>query len=630
MQITYTLGTSITSQGAAFTAQYQTAVNAAIQFLEHAFTNNVTLNLDFEWSSLGAGVGANNSGPAYSFSYSQVLNALKASAHSADDNAGYGTLPLSDPVGSGSDFAVTQGEAKVLGLNFGTGSTFDATVRLNSDFGTTGWTFDPNNRAVSGKLDAIGALEHEITEFAMGRIGALGTYIFSGSFWTPLDLFRTNASGRVYTPGPGSFSIDGVHLLQTYNDPTHGGDAVDWLGSIQGDSFGTLYSGVADVVTPVDMREMDLLGWTRAPATFDDFTGDAVSAILYRNASTGDVGYRAMNGGVGTWHDIGGSVSYNVVGTGDFDGNYAADILYQNASGDTAYYANTLDGTPGTWVDLGIISTAYKVVAVGDLNGDGVSDIVFQATSGPTTGDVGYSIITNGHLGTWHDLGTTTYTVVGVGDFLGNGVIGILFQNQAGNGDVGYSVSGVWHDIGPTSYTVVGVGDFTGSGASGVLYQNGTSGDVGYFEQGAWHDIGIPAAGYKVVSVGDYNGGLTTDILYENQTTGDTGYLALPVGGGPGTWVDLGTTSSVYSILNFGGDDGAPTGAGLFGRGLSWFADPGQASPTLGYTSVSPGGPNLTAVSSAEPFGSMADPVLPSSAIALVPVNDFPKHGFPV
>jgi hypothetical protein len=38
-------------------------------------------------------------------------------------------------------------------------------------------------------------------------------------------------------------------------------------------------------------------------------------------------------------------------------------------------------GGQGTWVDLGISSTAYTVIGVGDFTANGVSDILFQDSS---------------------------------------------------------------------------------------------------------------------------------------------------------------------------------------------------------------------------------------------------------
>ncbi len=86
--------------------------------------------------------------------------------------------------------------------------------------------------------------------------------------YTPLDLFRySSPGGRDLTPGAGSFSIDGTDLLGQFNNPNDGGDAGDWAASVTADSFdSTSVAGVASGVSAMDLREMDVLGFTPATA----------------------------------------------------------------------------------------------------------------------------------------------------------------------------------------------------------------------------------------------------------------------------------------------------------------------------------------------------------------------------
>ncbi len=273
MPITFnvTLDPSVNSAPTGF----MTAVNYALAYYQHAFTNSVTVNITFVWSPLSAGTAAQNNFFVDLFSYTQIRNALIASAKSPDDLTAYTTLPVNNPTGHGNsvaEYELSLPQERALGLGTSTGNP-DITVTLNSNLS---WTFDPNNRAVAGKNDAIGALEHEISEGMLGRFGDLG----SGGKYSILDLFRYTSSGvRDLTPGPGYFSIDGTHLLTQFNNPTNGGDAGDWLPSIQGDSYGSSYTGMISAVTPVDLRVDDIIGWNRAPATANDFNGDATSRL---------------------------------------------------------------------------------------------------------------------------------------------------------------------------------------------------------------------------------------------------------------------------------------------------------------------------------------------------------------
>jgi hypothetical protein len=573
-----------TVTGASNAAQIETAIVAATAFYEHAFRNTgVALNLDFMFGTLPANVLASNNGSAFEYSYSAVAAALKLSSHSADDGTAYATLPVSDPTtGTGTDFGVTRGEAEALGLSVGP-ATFDSTTTLGS-IGFT-FTYDPNARAVVGQYDAIGTLEHEISEFALGRIGAMGTYIFGGGgLWTPDDLFRYSAAGTPQlAPAsgvPGYFSIDGTHLLQEYNNPILGGDAVDWLPSIQGDSYGDGYTDQVGAVSATDLRVLDVLGWTRTPATVADFNGDAVSDILFYNTTTGDLGYFEMQGSNTGYHSIGGSsTAFTVAGIGDFNGDYTDDILMRNTttgalgffsmsnggtgSGSGPTQGNTAAGTLSGWHDLGGSSTAYAVVGVADFYGNGTDDILFRNNA---NGALGFFSVSAGVNTGWHDLGgsSTAYVVAGVADFYGNGTDDILFRNNTTGAMGFFSVSNGantgWHDMGGSSaaYAVVGVGDFyaTGNtnahGTDDILFRNNTTGAMGFFAVSngvvtGWHDLGGSSTAYSVVAVGDYYGNGSDDILFRNATNGDVGYFSISNGVNTG-WHDVGVSSTAFEV----------------------------------------------------------------------------------
>ena len=191
--------------------------------------------------------------------YASVHSALLGDAGSSSYQAqADSTLGSTDPT-NGGNFFVTTAEAKALGLMTGTG--LDGAVGLSSAY-----SFDynaPTTPVAAGQYDAIGALEHEISE-VMGRFGSVGTELGS-HVYTPLDLFRYTSSGvRDLTVGPTSpyFSINnGATNLGTYNNPATGGDASDWVRTLAGDSYGSGYSGRTGVVSPTDLVEDSVLGY---------------------------------------------------------------------------------------------------------------------------------------------------------------------------------------------------------------------------------------------------------------------------------------------------------------------------------------------------------------------------------
>jgi Ca2+-binding RTX toxin-like protein len=144
----------------------------------------------------------------------------------------------------------------ILGL--GNSSTTDSIV-LNSDLS---WTYGQ---------DAIGAIEHEMSEGAMGRIGGLG---IQNNSWAPMDLFRYTITGQHdFTGGRDGlatyFSVDGRTILTQYqyhNSVSTSGrfdgfDFADWDHTV-GDAFGPGGPGQPGTVSATDLRVMDILGWT--------------------------------------------------------------------------------------------------------------------------------------------------------------------------------------------------------------------------------------------------------------------------------------------------------------------------------------------------------------------------------
>ena len=282
-------------------------------------------------------------------------------------------------------------------------------------------------------------------------------------------------------------------------------------------------------------------------APVNDFNGDGLSDVLWRDNSSGDTGYTDFHAG-DAWHGLGASsTAYNVVGTGDFNGDGFSDALWRdNSSGDTGY---TDFHGGNAWHGLGVSSTDYSVVGTGDFNGDGFSDLLFRSAA---SGDTGYSDQHNANA--WHGLGaaSTAYNVVGTGDFNGDGFADVLWRNNS-SGDTGYSDlhnGNAWHGLGAssTAYNVVGTGDFNGDGLSDVLWRNNSSGDTGYTDVdggNAWHGLGASSTAYSVVAVGDYSGDGFDDVLYRNAASGDTGYSDLHAN----AWHGLGAASTDYLVV---------------------------------------------------------------------------------
>jgi ELWxxDGT repeat protein len=290
----------------------------------------------------------------------------------------------------------------------------------------------------------------------------------------------------------------------------------------------------------------------------EDFTNSNTSDILFRNTTSGDTWFEAVNDGAfAGWNQIGGSnTSFSIAGTGDFYGTGTSDILFRNNSTGDTWFEAISNGAFAGWNQIGGSNASYSVAGLGDFSDYGTSDILFRNTS---TGDTWFEAMSNGALAGWNQVGgsDTRYSVVGVGDFFESGVDDILLRNNStGDTWIEQMTNGAfagWDQIGgsDTTYSVVGVGDFFGNGTDNILFRNNSIGDT-WFEvitNGAfagWNHIGGSDTTYSVVGIGDYFGNNTSDILLRNNA-GDTWVEQITNGAFAG-WNQIGGSSTSYTV----------------------------------------------------------------------------------
>ncbi|PDT64987.1 hypothetical protein CO683_35115 [Bradyrhizobium ottawaense] len=96
------------------------------------------------------------------------------------------------------------------------------------------------------------------------------------------------------------------------NGTNDGFDLADWDGVLADsnyyDPFGSGGPGVGGpgFLSSEDIQIMQALGWGVQSRTPKDFNGDGISDVLFRNNTTGDRSFDALNGsGGGTWHGLG-------------------------------------------------------------------------------------------------------------------------------------------------------------------------------------------------------------------------------------------------------------------------------------------------------------------------------------
>lgn len=504
---------------------FKTAVQAAVNFIDHLIANNITTTIIFSWGVINGSqvtsIGqSQNTG--FLYSYSDARSFLAGGVTSAADKQALSNVPQSDPT-NGGIFYLTDPQLLALGQQVSTGPGYVGLENINN------FTFDPNNRQQTGTYDAVGVLEHEITE-VLGRDCQLGmSTVNSQKEYTLLDLFHYSAANvHAYTLANSSendyFSVDGTHLLQKYNNPLNGGDGGDWDGALHGDSFGTSWEGTMGQVSPTDVLEMDLIGYKIALPRSTDFHNDGLSNLLIQNTS-GAVYVGEVSGNTVNYETLGGLGSeWTFSGTGDFLGDGLSDILLQNTNG-SVYVAEVGPNVSAAYTQVASLGHEWTIVGAGNLLGDGKYDMLILNTNGtvvvgeanPATSQMAYTSVAS--------LGKE-WTFVGVGDYLGEGHDQFLIQNTNGavvtgdfvNGAAQYtSLAGLGKE-----WTFVGTGDFLGDGHVGFLIQN-TNGAVVAGEVLSGHTVTFTTVGalgseWKFVGVGDYTGVGHAEFLIQNTS----------------------------------------------------------------------------------------------------------------
>jgi hypothetical protein len=270
------------------------------------FTDNVTVNVNINFSALGAGTLGETSSSTRSFGYDRVYNALNNDPTSADDRTAVNSLSkapafnilinrtANSPNGAGSatpyldnngdannkTINMTSGNAKALGL-LPNETSNDASISFNNIFN---WDFNRNDGISGGAFDFVGIAAHELGH-SLGFGSGVNILDSNGSgtlyndnqytYVSPLDLFRystdsKNANAIDWTADARDkyFSLDGgatnIAALATgdvFGDGRQNGHWKDNLGL--GIMDPTISSGELLQITENDKRALDAIGWNR-------------------------------------------------------------------------------------------------------------------------------------------------------------------------------------------------------------------------------------------------------------------------------------------------------------------------------------------------------------------------------
>jgi FG-GAP-like repeat len=276
-------------------------------------------------------------------------------------------------------------------------------------------------------------------------------------------------------------------------------------------------NGIASSGTPITV--------SASCAGTHDFNGDGRSDIVWRDAS-GNTAIWLMNGAtVLSSGGVGGvPATWSIVGQRDFDGDGKADLLWRDTSGNTSIWF--MNGTQvASSAGIGNIPTTWSVVATGDFNGDGKGDILWRDNSGNVAVWMmnGAAVTSSGALGNV----PTTWTVVGTGDFNADGKTDLLWRDNLGNTSIWFmNGSQVSFSAGvgniPTSWSVAGTGDFNGDGKADIVWRDNVGDTSIWLMNGAAvltaGALGNIPTNWSIVQTGDYNGDSMSDLLWRDSS----------------------------------------------------------------------------------------------------------------
>ncbi len=259
MQINFVYDPSVANAPAAFKPDLQIAANE----LDAIVHDNITITMEVGWGEVEGypltGIGpslAGGAGAGSTLTYAQVKAGLAKAGTSADDASLLASLPATDPT-NGGGFYVPYAQQKAMGLIPANTSEVDGVIGFNDSYT---FSYDPNNRAMLGMYDFIGTAEAEIGH-SLGRSAS--------EMQSPVgqdaiqDLFRYTAPGVLATnlQENSYFSLDkGVTNLAPFGTSLN--DPGNWDSSLVGDAFGFGFTNTKETISPVDVRELDALGFS--------------------------------------------------------------------------------------------------------------------------------------------------------------------------------------------------------------------------------------------------------------------------------------------------------------------------------------------------------------------------------
>ncbi|HET7125688.1 MAG TPA: VCBS repeat-containing protein [Lysobacter sp.] len=245
----------------------------------------------------------------------------------------------------------------------------------------------PNANANKAKNVTVGILRSDLT---YDQRHTTSVFAVADPWETPRKavlVVKDQTSGFEYGLYPSDYYLPTFnYVLGTYgygvNSAAHGDFNADGETDVfyrnpkDGKNFFWLSAGLADWGAVYKAAPTVGIAWQVVDT--GDFDGDGRSDILWRNATTGQNGiWRSGNSGTRLYVAKVSNLDWKVAAIGDFDGDRRSDILWRNAR--TGANVIWRSGNHLTAQSVAAVtSKAWKVVATGDFDGDGKWDLVWR------------------------------------------------------------------------------------------------------------------------------------------------------------------------------------------------------------------------------------------------------------
>jgi Ca2+-binding RTX toxin-like protein len=244
-------------------------------------------------------------------------------------------------VASEASLGVVSNDWKIAGLGDFSGDRKSDILWRNDNGLVFAWQMDGNSKVAEGSIRLVG------NDWKISGTGDFNGDSKSDILWRNINsgetyIYQMSGLTTVTTEGSVATVSNDWNISGTGDFNADGKSDILWRNTNTGSTRIYLMDGIG-VTADNKVRQVDN-SW--AIEGVDDFNGDGKSDILWRNSNTGSTYIYLMNGTTVTNEGEIGVVAtnqgWNIAGTGDYNGDTKADILWRNNNGLT--YLWTVDG----------------------------------------------------------------------------------------------------------------------------------------------------------------------------------------------------------------------------------------------------------------------------------------------